>query len=221
VSKRGSLDLSSTDARHLISAVDRGRSSQCTEVGVPMLSSSTKPLRRRWLLVAPTAAAIFVLSLLGPIVPVASVAAASGWAAVSDHRTRRIPNGVIVVCALTVVIGALALWATRTATSSEIALALVVGVLLGGGPLLFAVWVVRPAAVGGGDWKLLLSQGAALGLVAPLAASLVLLVAGPTAAVQALCRRQTSIALGPALAVGFAFAAIAAFAFPGLLRGMR
>ena len=35
------------------------------------------------------------------------------------------------------------------------ALSLVAGILLGGGPILFLLWLVRPAAVGGGDWKLL------------------------------------------------------------------
>ena len=81
--------------------------------------------------------------------------------------------------------------------------------LLGGGPTLFLLWLVRPALVGGGDWKLLLAQGAALGLVAPVAAGLVLLFAAPVAGVQRLTRRGLpSVALGPGLAAGFVTSAV-------------
>jgi Flp pilus assembly protein protease CpaA len=196
----------------------------CTEVGVPMLAASRQAIHvqhRSGLLGAAAAVFLFGLCLLGPGVPVAVVAVTSIWAAVVDQRTLRIPNRLVLVCGVVVAMGAAALWLIGPRTSSQIALALAVGILLGGGPILFVLWLVRPATVGGGDWKLLLAQGAALGLVAPVAAGLILVVAAPVAAAQRLTHRELpSVALGPSLAAGFVASVIAAFAFPHLLGGI-
>jgi Flp pilus assembly protein protease CpaA len=203
---------------------DRGRLINCTEVGVQVLRASGQAIHRRRprLIVGAAAVVLFGCCLLGPAVPVAVVAGTSIWAAVIDHRTLRIPNRLVLACIVVVAIGAAALWLIGPRTSTQIALALFVGVLLGGGPILFLFWLVRPAAVGGGDWKLLLAQGAALGLVAPLAAGLVLLVAAPVVAVQRLTHRELPpVALGPGLAAGFVTSASAAFVFPHLLGGIR
>ena len=200
---------------------DRGRLNNCTDVGVPMLNSvQAINGRTRQLVLAFLAVVLFGLCFLGPGVPVAVVAATSIWAAAIDKRDLRIPNQLVLVCAVTVGMGAAALWLVGSRTSSQLALALAAGVLLGGGPTLFLVWLVRPALVGGGDWKLLLAQGAALGLVAPVAAGLVLVFAAPIAGVQRLTRAGVpSVALGPGLAVGFVTSAVVAFVYPQLLGG--
>ena len=103
---------------------------------------------------------------------------------------------------------------------SELAAAPVLGVLAGGAPFLALVWVVRPAAVGAGDIKLLAVQGAAVGLLAPLAAVLVLLggTLGATAFVA--LRGQRHAPMGPGLAVGFASAVVAGSAANTLLGGV-
>jgi len=203
--------------------LDRGRLIDCTEVGVPMLGASIQAIdvrHRQVLLGAIAAVVLFVLCMLGPGVPLAIVAATSIWAAVMDKRTLRIPNRLVLVCLVIIALGAAALWLIDARTTSQIALSVVAGIVIGGGPLLFLLWIVRPAAVGGGDWKLLVAQGAALGLVAPLAAGLILVVAAPVAAAQRLSQRQPrSVPLGPGLAAGFVTSAIAAFAFPELLGG--
>jgi Flp pilus assembly protein protease CpaA len=201
---------------------DRGRLSNCTEVGVPVLTVSVQAIALRHSRACLFAAVVALVGLcaLGPAVPVAVVAVISVWAAAVDRRTLRIPNAFVLSCWSTVAVASLALSLVDGKAPSQLVPAVALGTLLAGGPMLFVVWLARPAAVGGGDWKLLVGQGAALGLVAPLAAGLILLVAAPLVIVQrSVGRRSTAVALGPGLAVGFVAAASAAFLYPQVLGG--
>ena len=49
----------------------------------------------------------------------------------------------------------------------ELARDIVAGVVLSGAPLLFAIWLVAPRLIGGGDWKLLAVMGVAIGYLDP------------------------------------------------------
>ena len=92
------------------------------------------------------------------------------------------------------------------------------GWLLSGAAFLAMAWFVRPALVGGGDWKLLTALGAAIGLVAPLAAMCVLLIAAPVGlAVSALSRGRRCVPMAPGLALGYVVALVLVGAWPNLL----
>ena len=91
---------------------------------------------------------------------------------------------------------------------------LAVGCLLGGGPLLFAVWLVAPRLIGGGDWKLLAVCGLALGYLAPLAAVAMVVVGFGAAIVVATIARRRHVVLGPMLAAGYLVAVLAAVVEP-------
>jgi len=74
-----------------------------------------------------------------------------------------------------------------------------------------------PESVGGGDWKLLGVCGAAIGLIAPLAAALVLIVAAPAGYVQSWIRgRREDLPMGPGLAAGYVVAVVVAVLWPSL-----
>ena len=86
--------------------------------------------------------------------------------------------------------------------------------------MLFGLWLVRPAIVGGGDWKILGAQSAAIGLLAPYAAPLILLGGGLGGLVQrSIRRRRADLPLAPGLAVGYVAAIAAAVMLHQLLGG--
>lgn len=123
-------------------------------------------------------------------------------AAVHDRRARRIPNCLVVAGAGVVVAaatGAVALGGDLGRVATDVGL----GVLLGGAPLLFVTWLIAPAAIGGGDWKLLTVLGAGIGLLDPFAAPAIVLVACVVAATFAALRRQRSVAFAPPLLAGY------------------
>ena len=137
VSEFFSTSRSSSSGRSPNLGLDRGRFVNSTEVGVPMPGASRQAIHAshaRVVLGVLAAVVLFGLSLLGPGVPLVVVAAASIWAAVMDHRTLRIPNRLVLVCMVIVVIGAAALWLIGPRSSSQIALAVVAGILLGRRP---------------------------------------------------------------------------------------
>lgn len=73
------------------------------------------------------------------------------------------------------------------------------------------LWLIRPAAIGGGDWKLMAALGCAIGLADPVFALMMSSVACVVHLVYAvLSRRRTGLPFAPALAAGF-FMAVAAF----------
>ncbi len=143
-------------------------------------------------------------------VPVVVIAALSLLAAVVDARSHRIPNQLILGGLFALVAGGAVTAVGDHRGLIDVGGALFAGFVLSGAPLLGVMWLVRPATVGAGDVKLLTLQGAAIGLVAPLAAPIVLLIAGVTALGQSLVGGpRRAVPLGPGLAVGFVGAVVA------------
>lgn len=134
---------------------------------------------------------------------ITTVAVLAGFAALIDARTARIPNRIVLaVLAVAVVsIPLVALLDDRSVSS--VALAAVAGVAYSGAPLLFAVWVVRPSAIGGGDWKLVAALGATIGLVLPFAALVMTAVASLVQIGLSVCRRRQVQPFAPSLAIGY------------------
>ena len=93
------------------------------------------------------------------------------------------------------------------------------GLVLCGAPWLAAMWVVRPSVIGGGDVKLLTGLGCTLGLLAPYAACVLVLVAVIVALGQAVAVGGRQVVFGPGLAVGYAVAAAAGVAANEVLGG--
>lgn len=140
------------------------------------------------------------------VVAVGLVAAVAGH---HDQRTRRIPNRLVLTAgaAVATATGAVAV------IERDLAGALIdvgLGIVLSGAPLLLLTWIVAPAAIGGGDWKLLTVLGAALGLLEPLAAPLIVVVACVVAVAVALAQRQRVIAFAVPLLAGFLVAIVVA-----------
>ena len=141
--------------------------------------------------------------------PVAAVGIVSVAAGVFDARIRRIPNRLVTVALVAFAIGAVLTAIVDGRPAGEVAGGALLGLLLSGAPLLALMWVLRPAAIGGGDVKLLTVQAATIGLLAPLAAPLILVGAAfGSIGLAAAHRQRSDLPLGPGLAAGFAAAAI-------------
>ena len=148
--------------------------------------------------------------------PLAFVGGLALAAAIEDARTGRIPNN-LVLTALIVVAGAWGFVATLdNRMMGPLAFDVLVGVVLGGAPAVFMVWLVAPRLIGGGDWKLLAVLGATVGFLAPAAASVIPMAAFGGAIVAAAARHRREIRLGPFLATGYVVAVVAALAEPEL-----
>jgi prepilin signal peptidase PulO-like enzyme (type II secretory pathway) len=126
-------------------------------------------------------------------------------AAVVDERTGRIPNR-LTLAALVTVLAAIPLVAVHERGLSSVASSVGIGLLLSGAPVLFAIWILRPDLIGGGDWKLLAVLGASLGLISPVAAALAAFVACLAQFVRLVWGRRQAIPFAPSLAVGYAVA---------------
>ena len=148
--------------------------------------------------------------------PLALVGGVAFSAAIEDVRTGRIPNGLV----LTGIIIVACSWGFVATLDNRmmrpLAVDLVAGLVLGGAPVVFLVWLVAPRVIGGGDWKLLVVLGAMLGSLAPASASVMPVAAFGAAIAAALTRRHRSIRLGPFLAGGYVTAIAAAVAQPEL-----
>lgn len=166
--------------------------------------------------VAGAAVVAWLVTGVAAAAPVVAVGGLTVTAAVCDARTGRIPNG-LVLTGLAVVAFA---WGIVAAADGrpmgELAGDLAAGALLGGAPVLFAVWLVAPGLVGGGDWKLLAVCGLALGYLAPLAAVAMVVVGFGSAIVVAAVVRRRYVVLGPLLAAGYVVAVIVTLAQPTL-----
>lgn len=152
--------------------------------------------------------------------PVTAVAFVVAGAAIVDARTMRIPNRLIVFGAALAVLGAVAVSVGDHRPLLEVVGAGAIGWVFSGAPPMFVVWMMRPTSIGGGDWKLLSVAGFTVGLAAPLAAAVVLMVAGIVQLVYAVAGRRGLLALGPGMFAGYCFAVAAAFAFHDLLGGV-
>jgi len=159
----------------------------------------------------------------GPVgFALAGVAFVAVLAAVGDVRTLRIPNGLVVIGLAAVAVGAVLLLADERRGGSEVAGALALACVLSGAPLMFVVWLARSESVGGGDWKLLGVCGTSIGLIAPLAAALVLIVAAPTGYVLSWVRgRREDVPMGPGLAAGYVVAVVVGVLWPTLFGGVQ
>lgn len=149
-------------------------------------------------------------------VPIALVGAIAFTAAVSDARTGRIPNRLILV-AVAVLGGSWVLVSVVDHRPMMPLLAdLAAGLVLSGAPAMFVIWLVAPRVLGGGDWKLLSVLGIAVGYIAPLGATVIVMGAFVGGLVVAAFVRRRNIILGPPLALGYAAAVAAVVAAPDL-----
>jgi Flp pilus assembly protein protease CpaA len=148
--------------------------------------------------------------------PLALVGGVAVSAAIEDARSGRIPNALV----LTGVIIVACSWGFVATLDNRmmrpLAVDLVAGLVLGGAPVVFLVWLVAPRYIGGGDWKLLLVLGAMIGALAPASASLMPVAAFGAAIAAAITRHDRSIRLGPFLVAGYLVAIAAAVARPEL-----
>jgi prepilin signal peptidase PulO-like enzyme (type II secretory pathway) len=149
-------------------------------------------------------------------IPLALVGGVALAAAIEDSRTGRIPNGLILTGIAIVASswGFVAVLDNRM--MGPLALDLLSGLVLGGAPIVFVMWLVAPRLIGGGDWKLLVVLGAVVGFLAPASASVVPMAAFGAAAVAAAARHRRHVRLGPFLAAGYVVAIGAAVVEPEL-----
>jgi Flp pilus assembly protein protease CpaA len=147
-------------------------------------------------------------------IPLALVGGVALVAAIEDAATGRIPNSLVLTGL--VIVGCS--WGFVATVDNRLmrplGIDLLAGFVLGGAPVVFVVWLVAPRLIGGGDWKLLGVLGAAVGTLAPSAASLIPLVAFGAALCAAATRRRRDVRLGPFLAAGYVVALVAALAEP-------
>jgi prepilin signal peptidase PulO-like enzyme (type II secretory pathway) len=153
--------------------------------------------------------AVFVASSVTPFGHLGGVGILVAVAAAFDARSGRIPNGLVLMIAAMTALRSMTLVATGAAPMGSIGADVVAGVVLSGSVTLFVVWLLRPSAVGGGDWKLLAVVGAAFGVVDPLAAALAGMVAAAVQLVAAGLARRRQLVFAPALLAGFVAGAIA------------
>ena len=116
-----------------------------------------------------------------------------GFAAVCDLRTREIPNWIPLL------IVAWACLATAVGLHEVTWMATAAGALLAAA---FATPVFTLGGLGGGDAKLLVAIGAAVGPWALLSILAWMAVAGGVLALIAMARRRREFAYGPAIALG-------------------
>jgi leader peptidase (prepilin peptidase) / N-methyltransferase len=153
-------------------------------------------------------------------VPVAVVAVLSLQAAAVDARTLRIPNRLVLAGLAVVAFGVPLVAVADHLPAIDVVGGVGVGWFLSGAPFLLVGWAIWPAGVGGGDWKLLSVQGAAVGLLAPLAAPIILLVAAVGQIGQHFVRRRRhDLPLGPGLAAGYLAAVAVGVMWHALLGG--
>lgn len=149
-------------------------------------------------------------------VPVTIVGAISLAAAVSDIRTSRIPNGLIVLALVVLASSWVFVAMVDNRSMAPLLADLAAGFALSGAPAMFVIWLVAPRVLGGGDWKLLSVLGIALGYVAPLGATVIVMGAFVGGLVVAAVVRRRNIILGPPLALGYVAAVATVLAAPDL-----
>ena len=148
-----------------------------------------------------------------PIVLVGVVALA---AAVSDVHTSRIPNRLILVALAVLGASWFLVSAIDDRPMAPLLADLAAGLVLSGAPAMFVVWLVAPRVLGGGDWKLLSVLGIAVGYLAPLGATIIVMAAFVAGLGVAALIRRRNIILGPPLALGYAVAIATVVAAPDL-----
>jgi Flp pilus assembly protein protease CpaA len=162
----------------------------------------------------PVAAAAWWLTGRAAAVPVVLVGAIVIAAACCDRATARIPNSLVLAGVVVVGCGWGFVGAFDERMMDQLARDVGAGLLLSGAPLLFAIWLVAPRLIGGGDWKLLAVMGAAVGYADPSLAALAGMVAFGGALVVAAVTRRRHLPLGPLFALGYWVAAAVAVGSP-------
>lgn len=168
----------------------------------PVVDAPT-PSRR-----APLVGAAFIAALAwlatGHVVavPMVALSVIAALAAVVDARTARIPNRASIAALLIVVASIPVVSLLDDRPIIPTALGTLAGIAYSGAPVLFAVWLVRPAAIGGGDWKLLGALGAGVGLVLPIAALVMATLACTFQVALGAARRRRSMPFAPSIALG-------------------
>jgi Flp pilus assembly protein protease CpaA len=147
-----------------------------------------------------------VAGALGPRTLLFAVLAVVAMAAVVDVRSARIPNELVaaLVCA---VLARVVVIASQPGSMKAVVADVTMGVVVSGGLAMFVVWLVRPQAIGGGDWKLLAAVGAAFGLIDVAAAAVAGVVAVSAQLVAGAVLRRRVLPFAPALLAGAAGAA--------------
>jgi Flp pilus assembly protein protease CpaA len=148
--------------------------------------------------------------------PLALVGGVAVSAAIEDVRTGRIPNGLVVTGVVIVACSWGFVATLDNRMMRPLAVDLLAGLVLGGAPVVFVVWLVAPRLIGGGDWKLLVVLGAMIGALAPASASLMPVAAFGAAIAATIARHRRHIRLGPFLAAGYCVAIAAATVRPEL-----
>lgn len=198
------------------SAYADGLRSPARRVGLPLGLGEVNVVTVAVTIVGAGAAVVWWATGAAAAVPITIVGAIALAAAVSDIRTSRIPNGLIVL-AVVVLASSWVFVATVDNRSMAPLLAdLAAGLALSGAPAMFVIWLVAPRVLGGGDWKLLSVLGIAMGYVAPLGATVIVMGAFAGGLVTAAVVRRRDIILGPPLALGYVAAVIAVISAPEL-----
>jgi leader peptidase (prepilin peptidase)/N-methyltransferase len=187
----------------------------------PNAIGTAPPVASWWVAALAVQAGAVVWTVTGAVVaaPVVAVGVMSWAGGVLDARTGRIPNRLISVAAAMFLAGAALLAVVDGRSVGEITGAAVAGVVFSGAPFLALLWLVRPSSFGGGDLKLIIVLGATIGLLAPYAGAIILMVAWLVALVQGAGQGPRHVRFGLGFALGCTVAAAAGAAWSSLLGG--
>jgi prepilin signal peptidase PulO-like enzyme (type II secretory pathway) len=131
-----------------------------------------------------------------------------GAAAFVDVESALVPNEVVIAVLIAALARAVGVLVRGDGTAPEVARDLALGVVASGGLAMFVVWLARPQAIGGGDWKMLAAVGAAVGLVDVAAAAIVGVVAMAAQLITSAVLRRRVLPFAPALFAGTATSAL-------------
>ncbi len=129
----------------------------------------------------------------------ALVVSVGGLAAVTDARSGRIPDRLLVPAALPLI--GFIVHEAGAGRGSEALIATVLGAVACAAPM-FLMHLASPCALGFGDVKLGAVLGAALGLIDPRLGLVALCVAAAVTSVVGLAQDRGSLPLGPGLVLG-------------------
>ena len=171
---------------------------------LPTVKTTTaSPLARTAPIAVVAVGALGVAAAVEPVgTTLAVVGALTVLCAVVDERTRRIPNRLVLAILVATLVG-IALSTGASGSIRESIHGSVAAALIGGGPILFLIWAIRPQAIGGGDWKLLLVASVTLGLVDPLLAPTATMVACGVQCCRSLYEHRGSLPFAWAVAAGY------------------
>lgn len=133
-------------------------------------------------------------------VPITIVTLLTLLAAIVDFRIARLPNVASATAFAVALISVPLVASLDDRPVAATAVGALAGVAYSGAPVLFLIWLVRPASIGGGDWKMLGAVGAGIGLVLPIAALVMTTVACVIQITVGAARRIRTMPFGPSIA---------------------